>query len=76
MDRRSVASLGAKPAAAVGGTSEGAGEGLRLTGRAGRVTCLAVASAPALSHILCCYSKGEGASQDSNTQGVWGLISL
>lgn len=46
--RRSVASFGATPAAAVGGTDRIPGEGLRRTGACGRVRFLAVASAPAL----------------------------
>ena len=47
--RRSVASLGLEPAAAVGGTIiAGMGEGLRRTGGAGRVRVLALSSAPCL----------------------------
>ena len=47
--RRSVASLGLEPAAAVGGiTTAGMGEGLRRTGSAGRVRVLALSSAPCL----------------------------
>ena len=50
MARRSVASLGLEPAAAVGGTiTAGMGEGLRRTGGAGRVRCLALSSAPCLN---------------------------
>ena len=49
MARRSVASLGLDPAAAVGGTiTAGMGEGLRRTGGAGRVRILALSSAPCL----------------------------
>ena len=48
MGRFSVASLGATPAAAVGGTARSPGEGLRRTGACGKVRFLAVASAPAL----------------------------
>ena len=57
--RRSVASLGLEPAAAVGGTSMGMGEGLRLTGGAGRVRCLALSSAPCLQ----CYTLASTGHQ-------------
>ena len=52
------------PAAAVGATREGAGEGLRCTGRAGSVRCRAVASAPDLCNVRTNHDAFSGAVND------------
>lgn len=60
MGRFSVASLGATPAAAVGGTARSPGEGLRRTGACGKVRFLAVASAPGLHECNEAFQHGVG----------------